>query len=712
MSLWFAPKHRFDCNILHNNYMSSSGHKLRVAIQNTSTPLMDLYVRESLQNSLDAAKEGVSDVHVDYSHGEFDIGTLADFYENLGPKLKERKESLPNEYVAIADWNTIGLVGRDDGIVASYERNQNLGNLVFNIQNAQQNEGAGGFWGIGKTIFYRMSQAGLVIFYSRIKKDDGEFEERLTSVLVEDEQKRDECFLSEPEYIGISFYGINKRHVDGGQTRTIIVKDHSFCEELLNVFGLTPYDGMKTGTIVIVPFVDGQKVCSQHPEYTQHENRISISWAEDFEEYLKTCILRWYIPRLSKKYQIGPRLIATVNGQRVKASESDPFFSYMNLIYEAISSFQSGQEAPSNIEGLHLERIQAGRGYTHDNTLGWLGFIELSGEELGILGSAPGALGYHPAIYAGLENGENGEVSFPIIAYCRKPGMIISYNTKNDWSANTDVPVEHGKYVIGLFVLNSEGGIIHYSQTHSLEEYIRSGEKADHCEWFDHPLGDDGKKRKAVEIMRNIVSNKLKDCLAKKEESDVELSNNYIWQKKLSSWLPSGQGKRSSPITQGDEGGEWGDSVHLKNIKCKIYDGVVFVGTGLTKKFEIIAKAPFNDFAIEAGLDSSTSTVTAEKIEDYGLKLPFSITKFFIQFDKGCANKSLQGEVAEIDCRLNEGCIFGCLNYKLKTTHSGVVYGISFSSNEESLRFKIGVTIDIFDQDAQLVYTTKIGEVN
>lgn len=710
MALWFGSKHRFECNVLRNNYFGSSGHKLRVAIQNTSTPLMDLYVRESLQNSLDAAKEGVNEVHVDYAHGLFDIDELAGFYDVLGPKLRNKKESLPNEFVAICDWNTIGLIGRDDGIVTSYEKNQNLGNLVFNIQNAQQHEGAGGFWGIGKTIFYRMSQAGLVIFYSRIKKDDGDYEERLTSVLVEDEQKQNQCFLSGPEYIGISFYGKNQRQPDGGQTRTIIVKDHGFCKELLTVFGLETYEDDKTGTIVIVPFVDGQKVCSQHPEYTQHENQIAVAWTEDFDEYLKTCILRWYTPRLSKQYQIGPRLVATVNGELVQAKEADPFFKYMDLIYEAIAAVQYGSEQKTPIEGLHVERIRAGRGYTHENTLGWLGFIELTGADLGVFGSVPGALGYHPAIYAGLELSENGDLSYPIIAYCRKPGMIVCYNSKNEWSANTDIPLERGKYVIGLYVLNSDGGILQYGETHSLEEYVRSGEKADHCEWFDHPLGDDGKKRKAVEIMRGLVSAKLKDSLTKKKDLDVELTNNYIWQKKLSSWLPTGQGKRSSPVTQGDDNDDDG-GVHLRNLKCKIYENVVFTDSGLTKKFEIVAKAPFKDFAIEIGLDSASSAITAEKVEDYGLKLPFAVTKFFLQFDKGCSKKSLQGAVAEIDCRLDEGTVFDCLSYKIKTTPGGVVYGITFSSTEEFLKFKLGITIDIFDQDAQLVYSSKVGEV-
>ena len=113
---------------------------------------------------------------------------------------------------------------------------------------------------------------------------------------------------------------------------------------------------------------------------------------------------------------------------------------------------------------------------------------------------------------------------------------------------------------------------------------------------------------------------------------------------------------------------------------------------------------------MNVGLDSATSTLSANKIEDYGLKIPFSITKFFIQFDKGCSAKRLQGEVAEIDGSSNSGTILDSLEYNLEKTPNGVVYGISFSSNEDNLRFKLGATIEIFDRDVQLVYTAKIGE--
>ena len=44
---------KFDCNILRASYMQTSGSSLKKMIQNNSTPILDLYVRESMQNYLD-----------------------------------------------------------------------------------------------------------------------------------------------------------------------------------------------------------------------------------------------------------------------------------------------------------------------------------------------------------------------------------------------------------------------------------------------------------------------------------------------------------------------------------------------------------------------------------------------------------------------------------------------------------------------------------
>uniref|UniRef100_UPI0026F238B9 hypothetical protein n=1 Tax=Faecalibaculum rodentium TaxID=1702221 RepID=UPI0026F238B9 len=60
-----------DIQIAQISNMSQSGSSLLRSIQNNSTPILDLLVRESIQNSLDAAKPDRRSVRVDFEIGEF-----------------------------------------------------------------------------------------------------------------------------------------------------------------------------------------------------------------------------------------------------------------------------------------------------------------------------------------------------------------------------------------------------------------------------------------------------------------------------------------------------------------------------------------------------------------------------------------------------------------------------------------------------------------
>ena len=53
--------------------MTQSGSSLLRLIQNNSTPLIDLLIRESIQNSLDAAKDSVDYVNMEFKTGSFFI---------------------------------------------------------------------------------------------------------------------------------------------------------------------------------------------------------------------------------------------------------------------------------------------------------------------------------------------------------------------------------------------------------------------------------------------------------------------------------------------------------------------------------------------------------------------------------------------------------------------------------------------------------------
>ena len=58
-----------EIEIAEHGRMTESGSSLLRLIQNNNIPLLDLLVRESVQNSLDAAKEKAKSVNVEFVTG-------------------------------------------------------------------------------------------------------------------------------------------------------------------------------------------------------------------------------------------------------------------------------------------------------------------------------------------------------------------------------------------------------------------------------------------------------------------------------------------------------------------------------------------------------------------------------------------------------------------------------------------------------------------
>jgi len=140
--------------IAEHGRMTESGSSLLRLIQNQDMPLLDLLVRESVQNSLDAVKKGAPYANVDFHTGSFASRELNKHFEKVDKALDKKfpYEKGPYDFIEIRDTNTNGLTGpvRYDDV-----KNNEFGNLlklVYEICKPQQAEGAGGSWGLGKTI--------------------------------------------------------------------------------------------------------------------------------------------------------------------------------------------------------------------------------------------------------------------------------------------------------------------------------------------------------------------------------------------------------------------------------------------------------------------------------------------------------------------------------------------------------------------------------
>ena len=158
-----------------------------------------------------------------------------------------------NRYLAISDKNTVGLTGKFD------DKKSNLYKLVFGIMDAQQASGAGGSWGIGKTVYFRVG-VGLVIYYSRIKNVSGGYETLLSAAFVEDETS--DTALVPPvngQKYGIAWWGDEIFP----NSRTIReTRNQKSIDRILQAFDLPPYKGAETGTRIIIPFIDEQFLLS------------------------------------------------------------------------------------------------------------------------------------------------------------------------------------------------------------------------------------------------------------------------------------------------------------------------------------------------------------------------------------------------------------------------------------------------------------------
>ena len=67
--------------------MAQDGASILRSLQNKSIPLLDLIVRESIQNSLDAGIDGVGNTRVDFHFGYFEADNLARHLEGVSDEL-------------------------------------------------------------------------------------------------------------------------------------------------------------------------------------------------------------------------------------------------------------------------------------------------------------------------------------------------------------------------------------------------------------------------------------------------------------------------------------------------------------------------------------------------------------------------------------------------------------------------------------------------
>lgn len=471
----------FDFEPLVQDKMPTTGSKVLRALQNNETALLDLLVRESIQNSLDACKDDIvkSPIQVD-----FNIKNCSRDILSLFPELTNLN-SCGTEILEIRDTGTKGLTG-----VAKFtnKSKSNFSKLVYDISNPQEKVDAGGSWGLGKTLYYKLG-AGLVIFYSRIKNDTNYFyEERIAACFVEDETKTAASRKMPNLDSGIAWWG---RKISNSNNATQAVTDSSIIIGILKTLQIDRFEDRETGTSIIIPFIRKTDLVPNHANGRGDATDRSYDWFYGFEGYLDSAVQRWYCLRLNnKEFKTGPALQVSINKEKVE--NSYPIFRKFQKLYNSMGSSTSEY----TIEPITLRR-DLGRGES-----GLLISTKLLSSELGMVppDNYRSPFEYIECVKEGAEN--------PVIfAFARKPGMIISW-LDPQWVKNM-VKTQPGEYILALFIPNSkielEGAIIDRVNCATLEQYLRSTEKSDHSGWRDSH-GEDIITRISGHIVAKIKS--------------------------------------------------------------------------------------------------------------------------------------------------------------------------------------------------------------
>jgi len=482
--------------------MQESGAFLLRALQNEETPLLDLLVRESVQNALDAGRNGnkAAPVSVDFHIREHSLDALAStFGDGLDLKMLGKRYSRAPKLLEIRDSGTEGLTGpMTFDSVGTDGQHGNFLKLVFEIGRTRSDDGAGGSWGLGKTCYFRMG-AGLVIYYSRIKTAEG-YEERLVGSLVEDESRPDRLQLA--TQTGIAWWGAND------SLRAIT--DPERINEVLAALGTQPFKGSTTGTAIIIPLLKDNLLPVSDEEGAQ-----APWWCSSYEEYVNVAIQRWFSARLDNPFFAGGRYLqASVNGREIASDDMLPIFRVSQCLYDrAVGEVPRAGDYLAAIgvkdDAVLCRSIQLRNEFVVNGSAGELRAVALTPRQLQM--EAPdNGLSPETCIFG---RASSSVPHRPIVTFMRSPGMNICWEDSIDsrgWAGGF-AGFADGRYMVALFLPDSTQmlrpsearGLLSTKQ--NLEGYLRSCERADHAAWVDISGG------RVVEKIRAQCGRALKD---------------------------------------------------------------------------------------------------------------------------------------------------------------------------------------------------------
>lgn len=658
-------------NILKTGPMIMTGSKILKAIMDNSTPPIDLFVRESIQNSADQIMSDKPFGKIHYKIDSFNNNKLLSLLELTHDIVRNNYPNENYDFIAISDSNTYGLLGEPNKSINGEPNN--LYNLVYDFMSNNEGKNAGGSWGIGKSVYYKYGN-GLCFYYSRTF-EKGHYISKLAGALIQDEKKPN-CFLGKNSS-GIAYFG----NVDEKNNSIPIYNDEQIIE-FLNVFNLEPYTEDKTGTIVIIPYLDTERLL----DINNANDGTSRYWLNSIQECLSMAIQRWYFARINNESFNGKYLSIAVNGVKIELCK---FFQIMQDLYNGKSEL-----------GCKTAKV-IGKKFESNEILGTFNYKLFSKEELGVHTPLTNLPSPRYFVDSDIDVDRDG-----LLFYLRKPGMVLNY--ENRLFGSYDVPENY--YLIGVFILND--GLVINSQE-ELGQYIRQTEKSNHYDWKNDKIKDFPilSSRQPLKKICSFIRDLLNAEFKKENVVNIEESATYFQKKMGQLLMPPLDFGNSPTLPSNNSRSNKRNLVKIKKANVE-FKGVTPNGNLI---YEVSALIPVNSkLFFEIDLKAGSKTFTFNEWESMEFDFPCLVKQFTIEefkFDKNEYNTPTKFVVENLVNKVASQLYAGETIFRLKGywTRKNILYGFGIENViNENVELRMTIEIEVVDNKYSIGFTTKV----
>jgi len=493
---------------LDNVWGSYTADSFLHTLQGSQLDGIDLLLRESIQNSYDARINNGKSVKY-YCVGKNVVGSpkqaICSFFSqseskgntNMAKKLArvlQSKESL--HCIEISDKNSVGLQG-------PYYQYDDYGNEnkgpEFNYRDfilqlgAKKNEKAGGFFGVGKTCYYKASKENAVIVYSRTKYL-GKLESRLIArfFILDGDQY-------EKVWVGAEF----SNNPNNRYPRPFLDKE---ADDLASSFGMMKYEFDETGTSILI--LDSNLADEFGGDY---------SFDDVFRSEVPARIIHWFWPKVICPIE-GKRITFSIelDGESISLpSLDDPKspYSYFKL---ALKKLEGRSSKDTNLIPVERQRPKT--------NIGAIAFQKCYSPYL------------DPELLKRLIGDCNGKVC---LAFMRDVEFVVKYET---FSVDND----SNELIFGLFHTNPNQWI-DQDQELSIDSAFKMAENTTHSDWIPSDITANQNAKSIVNVgldkIKTIVEETFTNPVVAKGTIDVS----GTLAARLGKLLPFGLGASPSP---------------------------------------------------------------------------------------------------------------------------------------------------------------------